>query len=156
MRFIATRPATRQIDLGLALLRAITGIIFTAHGAQKLLVYGFEGVAGGFAQMGVPFPGLMGPLVGFIELFGGLALIVGLLTRVAGIGLTAVMLGALAIVHLPAGFFLPNGYEFVLVLAGSATTLAITGAGRYSLDARVARPQATAVSEGSPNLRRAA
>ena len=139
MKLIANNPTSRQIDSGLALLRIVTGVTFAAHGAQKLFVYGFDGIAGGFAQMGVPFPGIMGPLVGFVELFGGLALIAGLLTRLAGVGLTAVMLGAMAFVHLPAGFFLPNGYEFVLLLAASATTLAIVGAGRYSLDAQLAR-----------------
>jgi putative oxidoreductase len=156
MKLINPTPTPRQIDSGLALLRIISGIVFTAHGAQKLFVYGFDGVAGGFAQMGVPFPGLMGPLVGFIEFFGGLALITGLLTRVAGIGLTAVMLGAMAMVHLPAGFFLPNGYEFVLTLGASATTLAITGAGRYSLDALLARRQPLTVQSSSGTLRRAA
>ena len=135
--FNPTSP--RQLDAGLTLLRAVTGTVFAAHGFQKLFIYGFDGVAGGFAQMGVPFPGVMGPLVGFVELFGGLALIAGLLTRVAGVGLTAVMLGAMFMVHLPAGFFLPNGYEFVLMLAASATTLAITGAGRYSVDSLLAR-----------------
>jgi len=135
----------RQADAGLTLLRAVTGVIFAAHGAQKLFVYGFDGVAGGFAQMGVPFPGVVGPLVGFVELFGGLAVIAGLLTRLAGVGLTAVMLGALFLVHLPAGFFLPNGYEFVLMLAASATTLAITGAGRYSVDAVIAHRRVTNV-----------
>lgn len=149
---------TRQADAGLTLLRAVTGVIFAAHGAQKLFVYGFDGVAGGFAQMGVPFPGIMGPLVGFVELFGGLALIAGLLTRLAGVGLTAVMLGAMIMVHLPAGFFLPNGYEFVLMLAASATTLAITGAGRYSLDAGLARRRQVNVVRASPTdpIRRAA
>jgi len=136
---------TRQADTGLTLLRAITGVTFAAHGAQKLFVYGFDGVAGAFAQMGVPFPGVMGPFVGFVELFGGLALIAGLLTRLAGVGLTAVMLGAMFLVHLPAGFFLPNGYEFVLMLAASATTLAITGAGRYSVDAVITRRRVTNV-----------
>jgi putative oxidoreductase len=55
------------------------------------------------------------------------------------------MLGAMFLVHLPAGFFLPNGYEFVLMLAASATTLAITGAGRYSADAVIARRRVTTV-----------
>jgi len=137
--FNSTTP--RQLDAGLAILRAAIGTIFIAHGAQKLFIYGFAGVAGGFAQMGIPFPGVVGPLVGFVELFGGLALIAGLLTRLAGAGLAANMLGALFLVHLPAGFFMPNGYEFVLMLAASAATLAITGAGRYSLDALVARRQ---------------
>jgi putative oxidoreductase len=152
-------PTTlRQADAGLTVLRAITGTIFVAHGAQKLFVYGLDGVAGGFAQMGVPFPDVMGPLVGFVELFGGLALIAGLLTRLAGVGLTAVMLGALFMVHLPAGFFLPNGYEFVLMLAASATTLAITGAGRYSLDAALAnRPRVNVVrTPAAETIRRAA
>src|SRR5688572_9692438 len=152
-------PSTpRQRDAGLTLLRVVTGITFMAHGGQKLFVYGLDGVAGGFAQMGVPFPGVVGPLVGFVELFGGLALIAGLLTRLAGVGLTAVMLGALFLVHLPAGFFLPNGYEFVLMLAASATTLAITGAGRYSADAIFARRRVTNVVRmpATETIRRAA
>lgn len=156
MKLITAAPTARQVDAGLALLRAVTGTVFAAHGAQKLFVYGLDGVAGGFAQMGVPFAGVMGPLVGFIEFFGGLALITGLLTRLAGVGLTAVMLGAMAIVHLPNGFFLPNGVEFVLTLAAAATTLAITGAGRYSIDARLARRTPVTPASEPRTFRRAA
>ena len=137
------RPATNpQLDLGLTILRAITGIIFAAHGGQKLFVYGFEGVTGAFGQMGVPMAGVVGPAVALLEFFGGLALVVGLLTRPVAIGLAATMLGALFLVHLPAGFFMPNGYEFVLALFGAAATLAVTGAGAWSVDARLsaARP----------------
>jgi putative oxidoreductase len=152
--FNPTTP--RQLDAGLMMLRLVAGTIFAAHGAQKLFVFGLDGVAGGFAQMGVPLPGVMGPLVGFVELFGGLALIAGLLTRLAGFGLTAVMLGAMVMVHLPAGFFLPNGYEFVLMLAASATTLAITGAGGYSVDALLARKQQPIQVPVRETLRRAA
>jgi putative oxidoreductase len=152
--FNPTTP--RQLDAGLMMLRLVAGTIFAAHGAQKLFVFGLDGVAGGFAQMGVPLPGVMGPLVGFVELFGGLALIAGLLTRLAGVGLTAVMLGAMFMVHLPAGFFLPNGYEFVLMLAASATTLVITGAGGYSVDALLARKQQPIQVPVRETLRRAA
>ena len=150
-------PTTsRQLDAGLALLRTVTGVTFMAHGAQKLFVYGLDGVAGGFAQMGIPFPGVMGPFVGFLELFGGLALVAGLLTRLASVGLVANMLGAMFLVHFRNGFFMPNGYEFVLMLAASAATLAITGAGRYSLDARIApRRQPAVVSTPEP-IKRAA
>ena len=143
-------------DLGLSVLRIITGTIFVAHGAQKLFVYGFDGVAGGFANMGIPVPTIVGPMVGLLEFFGGLALITGLLTRLAGSGLAINMLGAFLLVHLPAGFFLPNGYEFVMLLAASAVTLALTGAGRYSIDALIARRREPAPVVQRPELRRAA
>ena len=154
MRFL--RPATTtQIDLGLTLLRVVTGIIFAAHGGQKVFVYGFEGVAGGFAQMGIPAAGILGPAVGLLEFFGGLALIAGFLTRPIALGLAGTMLGALFMVHLSAGFFMPNGYEFVLTLFGAAMTLVATGAGKFSLDALIAR-RATARPEETRPMRRAA
>ena len=134
------RPATeRQLDLGLTILRVVAGIIFAAHGGQKLFVYGFSGVSGAFAQMGIPLPGIAGPAVALVEFFGGLALIVGLLTRLAGFGLAVSMLGAIFFAHLAAGFFLPNGYEFVLTLFAATAALALTGAGRYSVDRLIAR-----------------
>jgi putative oxidoreductase len=133
------KPATAsQVDLGLTILRVVTGIIFAAHGAQKLFVYGIDGVTSGFAQMGIPMAALAAPAVALVELLGGIALVAGLLTRLAGVGLAITMLGALFFAHLQAGFFLPNGYEFVLALMASAATLAIAGGGRLSLDAQIA------------------
>ena len=133
-------PASvRQTDIGLLLLRVVAGVIFAAHGAQKLFVFGFSGVAGAFGQMGVPAAEIVGPLVALVEFFGGLALIFGLLTRLAGVGLAVVMLGAMLLVHLPAGFFAPNGVEFTLMLFGAAAALVFTGAGTFSLDALVTR-----------------
>jgi len=129
----------RALDLGLLVLRAVIGAIFVAHGAQKLFVFGIAGVTGGFESMGVPLAGVMGPAVALTEFLGGITLIAGLLTRVTGVALAGIMLGAALLVHLPAGFFLPNGYEFVLVLMAGAGALALTGAGAFSVDALIAR-----------------
>jgi putative oxidoreductase len=82
---------------------------------------------------------IVGPLVALVEFFGGLALIAGLLTRLAGFGLAIVMLGAMLIAHLPAGFFAPNGVEFPLALFGAALTLVLAGAGAFSLDTMISR-----------------
>lgn len=134
----AARTPTR-IDAGLTVLRGVLGIIFIAHGAQKLFVYGLDGVTGAFGQMGVPIPGVIGPMVALVEFFGGIALLIGLLTRLAGFGLALTMAGAIMLVHLKGGFFSPNGFEFPLALAAASAAVALTGAGRFSLDRALAQ-----------------
>lgn len=136
---IARALTTRRPDLGLAVLRLIAGIIFAVHGGQKLFVYGLDGVAGSFGQMGIPMAGILGPFVAFLEFFGGLALIAGLGTRLVAIGLSGVMVVAMLTVHLANGFFNPGGIEFPLSLFGAAVTLALSGAGAYSVDALLGR-----------------
>ena len=136
-RFLNSASPSHQ-QLGIALIRIATGIVFAAHGGQKLFVYGFDGVTGAFAKMGVPMPGLTGPFIALLEFFGGLALIIGLLTRIAALGLAFNMLGAILLVHLAAGFFLPAGYEFALTLFAASLGLALAGPGSLSADAAIA------------------
>jgi putative oxidoreductase len=153
-------PSRRQIDTALAVLRVVLGITFILHGGQKLFVFGFAGVSGAFAQMGIPAPGLLGPFVALVEFFGGIAILLGLLTRLAALGIGATMVVAILTVHLKNGFFAPTGIEFPLALLASAIALIITGAGDFSLDAVIgkrldARPAAQP-SVAQPRARRVA
>ena len=132
-------PSRRQIDTALAVLRLVLGVTFIMHGGQKLFVYGLDGVAGSFGQMGIPAAGFFGPLVAFVEFFGGIAIVLGLLTRLAALGIGVTMVVAILTAHLKQGFFNPGGIEFPLALLAAAVALVLTGAGAYSVDAAIAK-----------------
>jgi len=119
---------------GITTLRVVVGIVFLAHGGQKLFVWGFGGMAGFLGQVGIPAPMLAAVVVTLVELLGGLALLLGLFTRWAAIPLAINMAVAILTVHLRAGFFLPNGYEFALTLLASNVALILLGSGEASLD----------------------
>lgn len=119
----------------LTVLRVIAGFLFAAHGWQKFNEFTIAGTQASFAQMGVPGASAVAPVVATLELVGGVALILGLLTRVFAALLAVDMLGALFLVHAPAGVFVANGgYELVLLFAGAALAIALAGAGKISAD----------------------
>ena len=132
-------PSQRQVSIGLAVLRLVLGATFIAHGAQKLFVMGLPAISGGFAQMGIPMAGFFGPFVSLVEFFGGIAIVLGLLTRLTGFALAVNMVVAMLTVHLKAGFFNPNGVEFPLALFGMSLAAMTMGAGELSLDALLGR-----------------
>lgn len=150
--------------LGPAVLRVGLGIIFVAHGAQKLFgIWGGGGIAGTtafFEQLGIPAAMPMAVAVGVAEFLGGLMLILGAFTSVAALTLTLLMLGAIWTVHLGQGFFLNwslapaggFGYEFNVALISGLLCLALTGAGAFSVDERRA-DAAERVALGRARLR---
>ena len=126
-------------EYGLLILRLVVGIVFIAHGWQKLSG-GIEGVGGFFGVLGIPAAGFFAYVVTFVELLGGIALVLGFLTSVASGLLAITMIVALFVVHLPNGFSVGNGgYEFVLTLLAAAIALSFTGPGAFSLDSKCTR-----------------
>lgn len=129
------------------ILRLTLGLVMFPHGAQKLLGwfggFGFDGTMGYFTQkMGVPW--LIALLIIVGESFGSVALLAGFLTRFTAASLAVIMLGAIALVHLPNGFFMNwfgqqqgEGYEYHLLVIGIAAALLVTGGGKWSVDRTV-------------------
>jgi putative oxidoreductase len=120
-------------------LRIPIGIIFAAHGAQKLFGwfggYGLEGTGQFFGSIGLNPGYLMALLAGAAEFFGGLALVFGLLVRPAAAALAFAMLIAVFAVHFSKGFFLDKGgFEYALALFAASLALLFSGAGRWSVD----------------------
>jgi Predicted membrane protein len=131
-------------DVALTTLRLVLGVVFFAHGAQKMLGwfggYGFHGTVGYLTHKeGLPAP--VAVLVIFVEFFGGLGLIVGLLTRIAALGIGGEMIGAVLMVHLQNGFFMNwagnqkgEGFEYHLLAIAISGALLLRGAGAFSVD----------------------
>jgi putative oxidoreductase len=129
------------------ILRLTLGLVMFPHGAQKLLGwfggFGFDGTMGFFTQkMGLPW--LIALLIIIGESFGSVALLAGFLTRFTAASLAVIMLGAIALVHLPNGFFMNwfgqqqgEGYEYHLLVIGIAAALLVTGGGKWSVDRTV-------------------
>lgn len=121
------------------ILRFIAGVVFAAHGAQKLFGwfggYGLQATAGWMESIGLA-PGIvMASLAGSAEFFGGLLLIAGLAVRPVALLLAFTMTVAITVVHLPNGLFMANnGYEFGLALLAMSIALTLRGAGSLSFD----------------------
>lgn len=137
---------TNAKDWGITILRVVVGIVFLVHGCQKVFVYGFAGVQGAFGHMGIPMPAMAGPFIAVLELMGGIALVVGILTRWFAILFALEMLVAILKVHLRGGFFMPSGIEFALTLLAASLALAMAGPGVASIDRVIASKRGAAAS----------
>ncbi len=126
------------------ILRLFLGVVMFPHGAQKLLGwfggFGYSGTMGFFTDK-LHIPAILAFIVIMVEFFGSLGLIVGFLTRIAAFGVLCNMIGAIAIVHWPYGFFMNwsgkqagQGFEFHLLAIAISLALIIAGAGKWSID----------------------
>jgi putative oxidoreductase len=131
-------------SIATAILRLVLGVIFFAHGAQKMLGwfggYGFSGTMGFFTGM-LHIPAPLAFLAIMAEFLGGIALLLGFLTRIAALGIGVNMLVAIMTVHHAFGFFMNwtgaqkgEGFEFHLLVLAIVAYLMIKGAGAFSVD----------------------
>lgn len=137
-------------DHAIAVIRLVLGLVFFAHGAQKMLGwfggYGFHGTMGFFTNA-MHIPALFAFLAICAEFFGALGLITGLLGRVAAFGIFCTMAVAVAMVHGHVGFFMnwngitppAEGYEYHLLAMAMALAVMIKGSGAFSLDRMIAK-----------------
>ncbi|WP_428911060.1 DoxX family protein [Niallia sp. Krafla_26] len=129
-----------MVSIGLLIIRLVIGLLFVAHGAQKLFGwfggYGVKGTGGWFESIGIK-PGVtMALIAGLTELIGGILFVLGLLTPLAGIMIAGTMVVAIAKVHGSNGLWsTSNGYEYNLTLLAVAIGIALIGPGQYALDA---------------------
>ncbi|HEU0069688.1 MAG TPA: DoxX family protein [Alphaproteobacteria bacterium] len=130
--------------LGYPIIRIAAGLLLLPHGAQKLFGWfgggGIQGTAGFFTKMGIEPAVPMVVLAGAAEFFGGILLVLGLLTRPAALAVFILMMVAVFKVHLGAGFFAgKGGYEFALLWGLVALGIALRGGGPLSLDRKIGR-----------------
>lgn len=132
------------IDVALLIARIIVGVIFMAHGAQKL--FGAFGGPGLSAVVGMMGP--LGYLVSIGEFFGGLGLVVGFLSRFSAASIIVIMLGAIAMVHGKVGFFMNwmgnqggEGFEYHLLAIAILLVILIAGPGRYAIGRSLPLPR---------------
>lgn len=139
MKALLKQLTTSTTGFSALALRIPVGIIFMAHGSQKLFGwfggYGLQGTGQWMASIGLEPGVLMAFLAGCGEFFGGLFILLGLLTRPAALVLSLTMIVAIASVHIGNGLFMANnGYEFGLVLLAASASLAFSGAGKVGVD----------------------
>ena len=127
-------PRSHLRDPLVGVCRLVLGVIFAAHGWQKVHTWGVAATADNFTETGVPAPTASAWYAAVVELGCGALLALGALTAVAGLLLALDMAGAFWFVHLGGGVFSPSGWELVVALGAGALMLAVGGPGRFSLD----------------------
>ena len=126
-------------EWGLLIARIVLGVVFIAHGYQKLFTIGVDGVFGFLASLGIPLPNFFAWVLSLTEFFGGIVVLLGIFTRYAALGLAIVMVTATLTAKATVGLIAPPmstipGYELDLSLLALSLTLLLAGPGTLSLE----------------------
>jgi len=151
---LLTDTAPRGLtDTAHLFLRSALGVIFVAHGWDTHTM-GVANVVEAQRAIGIPLPEVSGLITIYVELVGGVLLVIGALTRLLAVALTGIMLGAWVFVHAGNGVFVQDGgYELVMILAVAAAVLAVAGPGRLSADHLLVERLARSTRSGSGLVR---
>ena len=158
---MANRFIRTDDDFGALVMRLVLGLVFFPHGAQKVLGWfgghGASATIQGFSKMGLP--PVVTVLVMAAEFGGSILLILGFLTRLAAIGIGALMVAAILMVHGKVGFFMNwagtqkgEGFEYHLLAIGIAVALLIIGGGAWSVDRALSRDDARPAAPAMPRM----
>lgn len=135
-------PSPELAGIGLLLIRVVVGVVVFMHGYEKFIIDGIAATEDFFAAQGIPWPWLSAVVVATVEVVSGLALIVGVFTRIAALLAAVVAFSAMGIVHLEHGFFVADGgVELVLLLGVVSFGLVIAGPGAFAVDDYMIRPR---------------
>ena len=133
-------PLKTSQSLATTIARIIIGIIFFAHGWQKLFINGMDGTKAFFESINAPAPGVTSWLAALAELIGGAALILGVAVPLVSLILIINMIGAIFLSHIDAGFWNSDGgYEFPLALIGGLIAVAVASQGNLSVDGHLGK-----------------
>lgn len=128
-----SNPVT--VNIALLVARVVTGVVFLAHGIQKVATFGMAGTTASMEANGVPLPEVAAFLVTWVEIIGGVALILGAFTPVVAALLVVDMIGAVFFAHITNGIFVTNGgWELAGILGAISLIFAAIGAGAFSVD----------------------
>lgn len=136
LHLLTTRPRVVS-DTGLLILRLAAAAVFIAHGWGDVVNAGVSSNVENYRGAGIPWPEVSAPFAAYIQLFGGIALFLGLLTRPLVAGLTVVMAGALIWVHRGESLVMGqdgSGSGFAFVMGVASLAMLFTGPGRFSID----------------------
>ncbi len=130
-------PSSIATDIGLLILRLAVAAVFIVHGWGDVFEAGVANNVENYRDAGIPLPALSAPFAAYVQLLGGILLVLGALTRPVSAGLIIVMAGALIFVHPGESLVMGqdgSGAGYAFIMCATSVLLLLAGSGRFSLD----------------------